>query len=95
MEYDPGTMTSKVLAQILTDYGNCKREDDRYLVPADVEASVYISIGIDGLTVDRVSSFVLETDAVALLTTRGERFVFTFDDLRGVRFFGAQRQTGY
>jgi hypothetical protein len=88
-------MTTKVLARILTDYGNCKREDDRYLVPSEVEASVYVSVGIEGLTVDRVNAFVLDPEAVVVLTTRGERFAFGFDDIRGVRFFGSQRQTGY
>ncbi len=88
-------MTSKVLAQILTDYGNCKREGARHLVPSDVEASVYVAIGIEGLTVDRVTAFDLAPEIAVVITSRGERFAFDYADVRGVRFSGGNRAPGY
>jgi hypothetical protein len=88
-------MTSKVLAAILTQHGKCKQEGSRYLLPSEVGASVYIAIGSEALTVDNVNELVLEPDVVIAVTSRSERYVMTYEDIRALRFHGRGRATGY
>ncbi len=95
IEYDGLTMTSKVLAGIVTDQGGCKSDGQRYLVPGGVDASVYCALGMETLTVDRVSEFQLEPEVLVLITGRAEKYVLAYEDVRGLRFSGQEGSAGF
>ena len=88
-------MTSKVLTEILTHHGKCKREGDRFLLPADVGASIYAAVGTEALTIDQVNEVALDPEVMVAVTTRGDRYVVAYEDVRAFRFHGRGRTTGY
>ncbi len=88
-------MTPKVLAGILTDQGGCESDGERYFVPSGVDVSVYCAMGMETLTVDRVGELQLESEIAVLVTARAEKYVLAYEDIRGLRFSGKERSTGY
>ena len=71
-------------------------KDGKRLIVADgVSASLYASVGLEALVIDRVSSIVLEGDAVLITTRRDERYLLAYEDVRAARIARSERSAGY
>jgi hypothetical protein len=79
-------MTHKALAEILTKYGDGRQVGARVEIPPSVEATLFVSFAQEGLVIDRVRSIELGTDFALASTTRGDRYVLLYEDVRAVRF---------
>jgi len=89
-------MTHKALSEILTKYADARQSGQRVDIPPRVEATFYAALGEESLVIDKVRSVELETEFLVATTTRNERFVVLYEDVRAVRFStGASGTAGY
>jgi len=85
-------MTSKVLAEILTEHGSFERDGDRLTAPEDCSATMFVSLGQGSFVIERISEVDLGADVVISTTSKRERFAVAYEDVRVVRF--GTRATG-
>lgn len=88
-------MTSKVLSEILTKYSNAEREGDLLHLGRAVDVSLYVVLGYETLTIDRVTTVEFSHEVLIATTSRAERFIFAYEDVRGVRYGKADAGAGY
>jgi hypothetical protein len=88
-------MTHKVLTDIFTRQGNCRRDGDTVAVPKEAEACLFVSIGVESLIVERIIRLELDADVLTAITARRERYCVAYEDVRAVRFGDAESHTGY
>jgi hypothetical protein len=95
--YDLLAMTSKVLTEIMTSQGGCQRDGARLIVPADVEATVYVTIvtGAEALVLDRVIWMEVGAEMAVIGTSRKERYVLPVEQIAAVRFSARGGGAGY
>jgi len=85
-------MTSKVLAEILTEHGGFDRDGDTFSLPSGPTATIFASLGQHSLIIERVAKVSLGAEVLVVSTRRSETFVVAHEDVRALRF-GTQ-QTG-
>lgn len=85
-------MTSKVLAEILTEHGGFGRDGDRFRAADGVDGTVFASLGHQSSIIERVSEVALHSDYLVITTRRNETFVILCEDVRALRF--ASREVG-
>jgi hypothetical protein len=90
-------MTHKALTEILTKYADVRQEGTRAEVPAGVELTLFVAFGDEGLVIDRIRAIELEGQYAVASTSRNDRYVFLYEDIRAVRFGGmnAGNPAGY
>jgi hypothetical protein len=89
-------MTHKALAEILTKYGDGRQSGSRVEIPPATEATLFVTFAQEGLVIDRVRSVELGSEFAVASTTRGDRYVLLYEDVRAVRFgTGAGGSAGY
>lgn len=79
-------MTSKVLADILDRHGKCDRDGNLFSIPAKTNATIYASFGGDPLIIERVSTIDLDAEVCAVTTSRNDRYILVYEDVRALRF---------
>ncbi len=79
-------MTNKALAEILIKYGDGRQTGARVEIPPSVEATLFVNFAEEGLVIDRVRAVELGTEFAVVGTTRGDRYVLLYEDVRAVRF---------
>jgi hypothetical protein len=87
-------MTKQVIESLLAKQG-VKADGDTLAIPEEAAASVYISMGLEPLIVDRVASLKLTKDAVIVTTRRREQYLVAYEDVRAVRIADSERPVGY
>jgi hypothetical protein len=89
-------MTHKALAEILTKYGDGRQTGARVEIPPTTEATLFVTFALEGLVIDRVRAVELGNEFAVASTSRGDRYVLLYEDVRAVRFgSGAGGTTGY
>ena len=88
-------MTHKVLTDIFTRQGNCRRDGDTVHVPKEAEACLFVALGAESLIVERIVRLELDTDVLSAITARRERYCVAYEDVRAVRFGDSDSHTGY
>jgi len=81
----------------MTSQGGCQRDGHRLLVPADVDATVYIAliVGAEALVVDRVTWVDVGADLATVGTARKERYVVAYEQIAALRFSARGNGPGY
>jgi hypothetical protein len=62
-----------------------RKDGAAYLLPAETDAVVYVSLAGETLTVSKVNRVEPADPLVYLETSRGERYVVAADDVRALR----------
>jgi hypothetical protein len=89
-------MTHKALSEILTKYGDARQTGARVELPPSLEVTFYAALGEEGLIIDRVRSVDLEAEYLVATTSRTERFIVLYEDVRAVRIGnGSAGHAGY
>jgi hypothetical protein len=89
-------MTHKALSEILTKYGDARQSGTRIEIPPRIEATFYAALGEESLVIDKIRSVELEQEYLVATTTRNERFIVLYEDVRAVRFAaGSSGAAGY
>jgi hypothetical protein len=83
-------MTSKVLAEILTEHGGFVRDGAKFQAPDRAEATIFASLGQQSSVVERIAELRLENDYLLVTTRRGETYVILYEDVRSLRFAGRE-----
>lgn len=78
-------MKADVLTQILTKQAGARKEGPGYLIPSDVEVTLFVALEGETLSVQRVIRLEI-TDTLAIAeTSRGEHFVLAAEDIRALK----------
>ena len=78
-------MTHKALSEILTKYGDARQTGARVEIPPRLEITFYAALGEESLVIDRIRTVDLEAEYLVATTSRTERFVVLYEDVRAVR----------
>lgn len=87
-------MKAQILAEILTGAGGSK-DGARVTAPDGESITIYVSMGLEPLIVDRVTAVELADEMATLITAKKERYFVAYEDLRAVRFGGQGPGPGY
>ncbi|HTE53646.1 MAG TPA: hypothetical protein VK698_22480 [Kofleriaceae bacterium] len=79
-------MTHKALAEILTKYADGRQTGARIEIPPSLDTTLFVAFGDEGLVVDRVRAIELGAEFAVASTSRGDRYIFLYEDVRAVRF---------
>jgi hypothetical protein len=79
-----------MLGKILEGLPGVKKEGAVYLVPEEIDAAAYISLGQEVLQIQRISRVDLGQDVVQFATHKGERFFFPPEEVVGFKFGGPE-----
>jgi hypothetical protein len=78
--------------KILSSAPQVKKDGNAYAIPEEVDATAFIALGQEVLTIPRIMRIELSNDLV-LTTHKGERFYFGVDQVVGLRFGGPDART--
>jgi hypothetical protein len=73
------------LTEIFVKHVGARKDGGAYLLPAEAEASIFVALEGETLTIQKVSRIEPLDTLVTIDTTRGERFVVAAEDVRGVK----------
>ena len=88
-------MTHKALEEILTKVGDARQTGARVEIPPALEATLFAAFANEGLVIARVRTVELGGEYAVVGTSRGERFVLLYEDIRAVRFGQGSGAAGY
>jgi hypothetical protein len=78
-------MPHLVMSKILDGTPGIKKDGAGYTVSEELDATVYISLGIEVLQVARLARVETSGETVTLSTHKGERFFFPPDHIMGLK----------
>jgi hypothetical protein len=78
-------MTHDTIAAILGEVPSARREGDTFVLPAEVEATLYVGTPGSLLNVDKIQRVDLTKDYLVLETSKRERFFFDCADVVGLK----------
>jgi hypothetical protein len=78
-------MAHLVIGKVLDSVQGVKKDGSVYVVPEELDLTLFISLGHEVLQVARASRIELGGEQVAIGTHKGERFFFPPDHVVGVR----------
>lgn len=79
----------------MTSEGGCQRDDDTLIVPDNIKATLFVSVGSETLVIERVSAVTVGHETLVVRTTRDERYAVVHEDVRAVRFAAKGGRAGY
>lgn len=85
-------MTTSALERLLLKHGG--RKDGTRFVLENATATVFVRIGQQFMTIERVKSVEVDDEMCSVVTARGETYCVATDDVRGIRF-DPPRKPGY
>lgn len=86
-------MTSKVFIDVLQNVGGV-REGDTIRVDGDADITLFVSLGIQTLTIDRIAEVECRDDILIASTRKNDRYVLAYEDVRAVRIGANRKQAG-
>lgn len=86
-------MTSKVFIDVLQSVGGI-REGDTIRVDSDADITLFVSLGTQTLTIDRVAEVECRDDILIASTRKNDRYVLAYEDVRAVRIGAVRKQPG-
>jgi hypothetical protein len=85
-------MAFLIVGKVLDTAPGVKKDGASYIIPEEVDATLFVALGQEVLQLPRISRVEIGTDAVRLQTHKGEQFFFPPDFLVGVKL-GAPEKT--
>jgi hypothetical protein len=76
------------IGKILEKSPGVKREGDAYVLPEELDANAYVTIGQEVLQIPRLARVEIAGDLVTLTTHKSERFYFAPDQMAGLKLGG-------
>ena len=89
-------MKTKALIEVLSSHEHCTQNDDTVEIAAEVEVSLYASLGSETLMIAGLSAIKISEELLIASTRKGEIYAILPDDLRAVRMgkSNGNRRTG-
>lgn len=87
-------MTSKNLIEVLVHQGGGVRDGDQVRLSRESDTTMFVSLGNEALTIERVTQLELRGDMVIATTHRNEQYVVAFEDIRALRIGPSGNKTG-
>jgi hypothetical protein len=78
-------MTSKVLIDTLSKLAGAEHHGEHVRLSRDADTTLFIAIGNETLTVERVTALECKHDVVVATTHRGEQWAVAYEDIRALR----------
>ena len=76
------------IGKILEKAPGVKREGDAFVLPEELDANAYVTIGQEVLQIPRLHRVELTGDLVTLTTHKSERFFFAPEQMAGLKLGG-------
>lgn len=73
------------LTEVIVKHVGGRKDGAAFLLPTEAEASLYVALEGETLTIQKVSRIEAMDQLVLVDTSRGERFVVAAEDVRGVK----------
>ncbi|MSP62465.1 MAG: hypothetical protein EXR72_19455 [Myxococcales bacterium] len=86
-------MRTETITRILDGVAGVRRDGAAWLIPEEVEVSVFIALPAEVLNVPRISRVEAVGDLIILDTFKGERFHFAAENLAGVKSAASEKRT--
>lgn len=86
-------MKLELLARIFDTLPGVRKEGTSFLVPDQVEVSVFVGLSSEVVTVTRVARAETAADLLTLETHKSERFYFPMADVAGVKCSAPEKRT--
>lgn len=71
-----------------------RRDGSDYLVPEEIDLSIFISLPAEVLTVARIARLVVSAEILIVDTHKRERFCFALDSVAGLKSQTSERAAG-
>ena len=81
-------MPHLVLGKIIERIPNVKRDGSAWLLPDEIEATLFVSLGEEVLQVAKVSRIEIGAEVLEISTHKQERFFFPPEQIVGLRVGG-------
>jgi hypothetical protein len=78
-------MKLETLTEILGKHAGARKDGTAYVLPGDVEATLFVALEGETLHVPRVQRVEVADTLVLVDSNRGERFAVTLEDVRAVK----------
>ena len=93
-------MKTEQLTEVFVKQVGARKDGHAYLVPADAEASLFVALEGETLTVSRVTRIEVSDTLLTVDTAKGERYVLAAEDVRAVKMDrgdgkGRERSAGF
>ena len=84
-------MPHLVLGKIFERIPTAKKDGSAWLLPDDVEATLFVALGEEILQVARISRVEIGTEVLEISTHKQERFFFPPEQIVGLRVGGGDK----
>jgi hypothetical protein len=84
-------MAFLMLGKVLDAAPGVKKDGSTYVVPEEVDATVFVAIGEEVVQLARVARVEIGADAVRFSTHKGELFFFPPENVMGVKLGAPER----
>lgn len=88
-------MTSKTLTEVLLTLAAGVRDGDEIKIGRDTAATLFVALGNETLTIDRITAVECKADVLIASTQRNERFVLAYEDVRALRIAGVAAKASF
>jgi hypothetical protein len=78
-------MKTEQLVEVFVKQVGARKDGPAYLVPGDSEASLFVALEGETLSIARVSRLEVADTLLTVETARGERYVIAAEDVRAVK----------
>jgi hypothetical protein len=76
------------IGKILEKSPGVKREGEAYVLPEELDAQAYVTIGQEVLQIPRLQRVEIAGDLITLTTHKSERFYFAPEQMAGLKLGG-------
>jgi hypothetical protein len=85
-------MKTELMTRILDGVPNLRKEGAAYLVPDDLDLSVFIGLPSEVLAVPRLARIEPAAELLTLETHKGERYYFATADVAGLKTGASEKR---
>ena len=78
-------MKTEQLTEVFVKQVGARKDGHAYLVPSESEASLFVALEGETLTIARVTRLEVSDAMLSVDTAKGERFVLAAEDVRAVK----------
>src|SRR5438067_2507961 len=82
------------ISKVLESTQGVKKDGSAWLIPEELDATVYVALGHEILQIPRLSRIELGADVTSFVTHKNERFYFPPDQVTGLRVGGPEAKAG-
>ena len=82
------------IAKVLESTTGVKKDGAAWLIPEELDATVFVALGHEILQIPRLARVELGSDVSTFVTHKSERFYFPPDQITGLRVGGPEAKAG-